>query len=91
MEDKVCTVQKLGEHEATLQSLHKQLSDLKHMLERFQDEHREEQRHLQKEITLIEHRMRSLERFKTGCYWIGSAVTATGGILAAWLKNGGST
>ena len=88
------TQHKLGEHEATIQSLHYRLDDLKHMLERFQDEHRDEQQRTRDELirveTTLNERLRPLERFKTGCYWVGSTITAAGSALAAWLKGGGT-
>ena len=86
------TQHKLGHHEATIQSIQYRLDDLKDMLIRFQAEHREEQSQIREELTRVEtkmdERLRPLERFKTGCYWLGSAVTATGGTLAAYFKNG---
>lgn len=86
------TQHQLGNHEATIQSIQTRVDDLKHMLERFHDEHREEQTKMQSDLvrieTTLDERLRPLERFKSGCYWVGSAIMATGTSLAAYFKNG---
>lgn len=75
--------QQIGEHAASIRSLHNRLDDIKETLERQHRDYREEMDRVE---ARMEDRIRPLERFKTGLTAISLFCASIGGVAVTWLK-----